>query len=97
MVEDETENAPTDVGSHPVLSSSWNEKPVALGEQPQSPISKIADQMDELAGLLREFAARAETESRKIEDPLGKQKMYDAHKCLLKAVDRIQRYVNEYR
>lgn len=92
MVEDEAEFGISDVASHSVLRSTWDEAPVAMG----SP-DNVIDQMDELAKLLREFAGNALREASINNYPPARQALEDANTTMLRCVDRIQRYVDEYR
>lgn len=88
MVVEEAEGDAPDVGSHHVLSADGYREAVPVGE-PES----LLEQMDELAQLLREFAVTCSTSHA----ASGDRMYYDANKQLYRAVESIQRFVNEYR
>lgn len=83
MVENEAEQPVPDESGSGVLQDDGDRETVPVGED-RSVI--LVQQMEELAALLREYAGR-----------LGKSQIhYDANKALLRSVDHLQRFVNEY-
>ena len=93
---EEAEGEATDVGSHPLLSASWDDSAVAVGDGPEERLT-IEQQMADLADLLREFAGNAERHASEESDEWQRRKLVDANKYLLRCVDNINRFTNEYR
>jgi hypothetical protein len=84
MAETEAERDAPEVGSHPVLYSTFgdDEGPVAVGNGTEEGLT-IDEQLAELADLLREFAVKAER--------IGHPR---ANKALLRCVDVLNRYAD---
>ena len=93
MAEDETPQPEAEGSSYLILPGEGDPGPtVAVGE----PLSGIVGQMTELADLLREFGGNASRSATMHSDPDERQMLNDANKALLRAVERIMVFVNEY-
>lgn len=95
MAVEEAEGEPADVGSHRVLSSTWDDTTVAVGDRPEAGLT-IIEQMEELRDLLRQFAVNADKEMELRSDPVVRQVFYNANKALCRMVDVANRFLHEY-